>query len=148
MFDRPVDYTHTIKAFYGAKDPRYNWSIDPDTSLWVPVRDNAGNGMHCGTDFDCPPGTPVRAMVDGFITSARHQSALDYHASAGLRVVQLVQEPGFDSWTVMYTHLESVCVKPGERVHRHEIIARSGAPYLHVDLFNLQRQWKPIPLRG
>jgi len=104
--------------------------------------------MHCGTDFDCPSGTPVRAMVDGIITSARTAGPLDYHASSGLFVIQLVMDPGFDSWWAKYAHLRRVYVEHGQRINRGDIIGLSGIPYLHVDLMDLKRQWKAVPLEG
>lgn len=152
MFNRPVEAP--IRAHYGERDWHYPWSIDPDNGLWIPVKDRDGLGHHRGTDFDCPLGSVVRAMADGIIVRARFQNALDAKAGAGLYIIQLINEPGYDSWTLRYTHLKAVYVGPGERVKAGQGIAESGnsgaaeRPYLHVDLMNLHHQWRAVPLEG
>ena len=87
-------------------------------------------------------------MADGFIISARYESALDHHFGAGLFITQLVMLMGYDSWTLRYTHLKDIRVKQGQRVTRGEIIAEAGKPHLHVDLMDLRRQWRPIPIKN
>lgn len=152
MFLRPVDSLFPIKRHYGEKGYGFDWSIDPDLGLWVPMRQGDGQGQHRGTDFDCPRGTPIRAMSDGITLRARHESALDAGQGAGLYLLQLVVVLGYDSWVIKYSHLKAVYVKVGVRVQRGDFIAESGSsgavesPYLHVDLMNLKRQWQAIPL--
>jgi murein DD-endopeptidase MepM/ murein hydrolase activator NlpD len=154
MFSRPVDTRYPIKTYYGEKDRRYTWSIDSDNGLWLPVRDSQGFGNHRGTDFDCPPGTIVRAMADGFIIRSRYEDPLDTKIGAGLHILQLVNLPGFDSWVLKYSHLRAVYVRPGHRIARHDPIALSGntgdalSPYLHVDLQNIQHQWRAVQLES
>lgn len=154
MFSRPVDHAFPIRAFYGEKNRRYTWSLDSDNGFWIPIKGPDGLGQHRGTDFDCPVGTVVRAMVDGIIIRTRFESSLDAAAGAGLYILQLVNSPGYDSWVLRYSHLKAVYVHPGKRVIRGEGIAESGrsgdaeSPYLHVDLMNLKRQWRAIPLEA
>lgn len=152
MFLRPVDSIFPIKTYYGEKGYRFDWSIDPDLGLWVPMRLADGQGQHRGTDFNCPRYTPVRAMADGIIIRTRYESALDSRRGAGLYVLQLVQGLGYDSWVIKYSHLKAAYVEVGTPVKRGHFIAESGSsgavdgPYLHVDLMNLKHQWKAIPL--
>lgn len=154
MFRRPVDHVYPIKAFYGQKEPHYTWSIDPDNGFWIPVRGKDNLGQHRGTDFDCPVGTAVRAMAAGVILRARFESAIDIEEGAGLHILQLVSLVGFDNWVIRYSHLKSVFVKPGDPVERGAILGESGktgdvtSPYLHVDLVDVRRQWKAIPLEA
>lgn len=152
MFTRPVDHAFQIQRYYGEKDRRFTWSLDPDNGFWIPIKDQYGFGQHRGTDFDCPIGTVVRAMADGIIIRRRFESALDAKEGAGLYVLQLVSMPGYDNWVLRYAHLRAVYVEPGDRIVRGQPIAESGntgdvlSPYLHVDLMNLKRQWRAIPL--
>lgn len=154
MFSRPVDSTYLVRKYYAEKGRHYDWSIDPDNGFWVPVKDKDGFGQHHGIDFDCEPGTIVRAMADGVIVRAQFESATDFTLGRGLYILQLVNFPGFDSWMLCYSHLKAAYVKPGQRVCRLDAMAESGnsgnviAPFLHVDLMNLKRQWKPIPLES
>lgn len=150
MFLRPVDSLFPIKRYYGERGRGFDWSMDPDIGLWVPMRHVDGQGQHRGTDFDCPRGTLVRAMADGLIMRARHESSLDAGQGAGLYILQLVSGLGFDSWVLKYTHLKAIYVQVGKRVKRGDFIAESGnsgavdSPYLHVDLVNLKRQWQSV----
>lgn len=150
MFSRPVSHDFPIKTFFGEKDRRFVWSIDPDNGIWIPTRGPYGLGQHRGTDFDCPAGTPVRAMADGFIVRSRFENTLNFSEGAGLYIVQLVSLTGYDSWMLRYSHLKASYVTPGEQVCRYDPIAESGdsgdaaVPYLHVDLMNLKRQWKAV----
>jgi murein DD-endopeptidase MepM/ murein hydrolase activator NlpD len=152
MFGRPVDTRFPIWTHYGEKDKRFEWSIDPDNGLWIPVKGAYGLGQHCGVDFDCPIGTLVHAMADGIIIRARYESAIRDDIGAGLYVLQLVSLPGFDSWTIRYSHLKAVYVRPGQTISRYTAFAESGnsgaalRPFLHVDLMDLRRQWRDIPI--
>ncbi len=154
MFSRPVDPTYQISRHYGEKDKKYDWMIDPDNGLWIPIRDRDGKGQHRGIDFDCPKGTIVRAMADGIIIRARFENAVNTKLGAGLYITQLVMYPGFDSWALKYCHLKAIYVDVGKRVCRHDAMAESGdsgnadSAYLHVEIMNLTRQWRPIPLES
>jgi murein DD-endopeptidase MepM/ murein hydrolase activator NlpD len=146
MFTSPVDPRFPPTSYYGKEGPDYGWSLDPDNGLWLATKSEGGVGNHRGVDYACPHGTLIRAMADGFIVRASHEDAIEHSRGAGLHILQLVMLPGFDSWTLRYTHLSSVCVKPGQRVKQHDIIGQTGTPHLHIDLMDLRRQWRPIPI--
>jgi len=149
-FARPVDPRYPIKAHYGDKGSQYDWSMERDTGYWLPMKGEDGLGEHRGTDFDCPIGTIVRAMSDGMILRSRFENSLDTSVGAGLYILQIVSMMGRDSWVLKYSHLKGSYVKPAQRVRRGDPIAESGMsgkclyPTLHVDLMNLQHQWRPI----
>ena len=152
LFIKPVDTLSPIKVDYGEPGTKYTWSIDLDTGFWIPIKGPDGLGHHNGIDFDCPVGSVVRSMSDGFILRSKFENHLDTTEGSGLYILQLVILPGFDSWVLKYTHLKSSFVSPGQSVKRGEAIAESGfsgnslSSYLHVDLMNLSHQWRPIPL--
>ena len=152
MFHRPVDLRYPILAYYGERSRRFEWSMDPDNGLWIPVRDFECQGQHRGTDFDCPTGTPVMAMAEGIILKVCFENSLNIDEGAGLYILQLVTNSLYRNWVLKYSHLQASYVEPVERVRPGEPIAESGnsgavlRPYLHVDLMNLQHQWKAIAL--
>lgn len=76
-------------------------------------------------------------MSDGFIV----RSSLE---GAALYITQLVTLLGFDSWVLKYENLRGSFVYPGQTVKQGQYIAESGAPHLHVDLMNLNHQWRPL----
>lgn len=86
------------------------------------------SGKHTGVDFAVPVGTPVRAVADGFITTANWGD--DY----GVQVVQRVAK-GY----VIYAHLNAKRVKPLQIVKAGELIGESGnsgnstGPHLHLE---------------
>ncbi len=85
-------------------------------------------GYHPGVDFAVPTGTPVYAAVDGKIANA------NWGKSYGTQAVQSVQG-GF----VIYAHLSSLSVKPGQDVKKGDLIGKSGntgnstGPHLHFE---------------
>lgn len=88
-------------------------------------------GYHTGVDFAVPVGTPVYAVADGKIENA------NWGKSYGTQAVQSVNG-GF----VIYAHLSSLVVKPGQAVKRGDLIGKSGntgnstGPHLHFELRN------------
>lgn len=149
-FVRPVDPQFPVKTRYRERGAKYDWSVDPDNGLWIPVRDRHGFGEHCGTDFECDIGVPVRAIADGLIIRSRYENTIRQNTGAGLYITQLITLLGHDSWVLKYSHLKASHVSPGQMVKQGEPIAESGnsgnclSPYLHVDLLNLKYQWKEI----
>lgn len=85
-------------------------------------------GYHTGVDFAVPTGTPVYAAADGKIVNA------NWGKSYGTQAVQSVQG-GF----VIYAHLSSLAVKPGQDVKKGDLIGKSGntgnstGPHLHFE---------------
>lgn len=151
MFVKPVDAFFDICTPFGEKNKRYNWSIDPDNGVWIPARDRYSMGQHCGIDFACPSGTIVRAIADGFIVRSRFENSLNTAIGSGLYISQLLMMPGYDNWSVKYSHLKASFVRPGDRVKQGQPIAESGKSgevqfsYLHIDLLDLKYQWRDIP---
>ena len=87
---------------------------------------------HTGIDFGCDRGTPVYATGDAVVETA---SASGFNGGYGKQVL-LNHEFGYKT---RYAHLNEVLVKPGERVTRGQIIARTGntgrstGPHLHFE---------------
>jgi murein DD-endopeptidase MepM/ murein hydrolase activator NlpD len=87
--------------------------------------------FHEGLDIANEIGTPVYATGDGVVENAGR-------TSAGLGIM-LVINHGF-GYTTVYGHLDRVLVRPGERVKRGALIARSGrtgivtGPHLHYEV--------------
>lgn len=72
---------------------------------------------HDGTDFVCPPGTPLVAAAPGIVAATR-----DTWLRGGLT---LCIDHG-DGVVTQYTHLTSALVEPGQRVERGSPVALSG----------------------
>ena len=89
-----------------------------------------GLRMHNGVDLGAAPGTPVRAVADGVV---RRASSDEVNG----RIVVIDHGHGV---LTSYCHNDQLLVKREARVHRGEIIARSGStgrstgPHLHYQL--------------
>ena len=90
--------------------------------------------MHAGVDFPTPTGTPIYATADGVVAFAGGRS--------GYGTVVEVRHPLANRLT-RYAHLSRPVVRPGEVVHRGQLIAYSGntglstAPHLHYEVRRL-----------
>lgn len=88
-------------------------------------------GYHTGVDFAVPQGTDVIAVADGKIKNANWGKAY------GTQAVQSVAG-GF----VIYAHLSSLAVKPGQAVTKGQLIGKSGntgnssGAHLHFEMRN------------
>ncbi len=86
---------------------------------------------HGGVDFTVPEGTPVFATADGVVRDVVRRST-----GSGLTVV-LDHGNGYQT---TYSHLSTSRVRPGDRVGRGDVIARTGntglslAPHLHYEV--------------
>jgi murein DD-endopeptidase MepM/ murein hydrolase activator NlpD len=95
------------------------------------------SGSHSGTDFRATTGTPVKSMADGTVTGIGNTDTTCAGASFG-KWVFIVYDNGLSS---TFGHLSLIKVGPGDKVHRGEIVAYSGAtghvtgPHLHVSLY-------------
>ena len=98
---------------------------------------------HTGIDFGCDRGTPVYATGDAVVETA---SASGFNGGYGKQVL-LNHEFGYKT---RYAHLNEVLVKPGERVTRGQIIARTGntgrstGPHLHYEVIHKGMPVNPI----
>ncbi len=87
--------------------------------------------FHEGIDLTAHRGTPVYATGDGIVIRA--------DASAGGYGKQIRIAHGFGYMT-LYAHLYKILVKPGQRVHRGDLIGLVGstglstAPHLHYEV--------------
>jgi murein DD-endopeptidase MepM/ murein hydrolase activator NlpD len=87
--------------------------------------------FHAGMDFTAPLGTEVYSSGDGTVESV----------SSGKRGMGnfLIINHGF-GYSSLYAHLESFNVRPGQKVHRGDIIGYVGntgmsvAPHLHYEI--------------
>jgi len=87
--------------------------------------------FHAGMDFTAPLGTEVYSSGDGTIESV----------NSGLRGMgnYVVINHGF-GYSSLYAHLDSYSVKPGQKVHRGDVIGYVGntglsiAPHLHYEI--------------
>ncbi len=87
--------------------------------------------FHAGMDFTAPLGTEVYSSGDGTIESV----------NSGKRGMgnYIVINHGF-GYSSLYAHLESFSVRPGQKVHRGDVIGYVGntglsiAPHLHYEI--------------
>lgn len=87
--------------------------------------------QHNGVDYSVPVGTAVFATADGTVRSLQTRGQ-----TSGLT---LVIDHG-NGYETVYSHLDKVVARPGQRVSRGDIIAFSGnsglsfAPHLHYEV--------------
>ncbi len=86
--------------------------------------------FHEGMDFACNVGTPVYATGDGTVVRA------EWASSYG----NLVEIDHGYGYVTRYAHLSEFLVKPGQKVSRGEIVAKSGntgkstGPHVHYEV--------------
>lgn len=92
-------------------------------------------GYHTGVDFSVVSGTNVLAAANGQITTA------NWGKSYGLQLVQEISLHSKKAW-VIYAHLSTTCVQPGDKVVKGQHIGTSGntgnssGPHLHFEVRN------------
>jgi murein DD-endopeptidase MepM/ murein hydrolase activator NlpD len=100
-----------------------------------------GHAFHRGIDIAAPVGTPVLAVAEGTIVTARH------HATYGNYVV-IDHHNGYHT---LYAHNSALLVKPGQRVKAGQDIAKVGStgrstgPHLHFEIHRDGAQVDPYP---
>ncbi|WP_127958336.1 murein DD-endopeptidase MepM [Serratia microhaemolytica] len=103
------------------------------SSHFNPHRVNPVTGRvapHKGVDFATPIGTPVLAVGDGEVVTAKYSGAAGNHV-----VIRHGRQ-----YTTHYMHLQKLLVSPGDKVKRGDRIALSGntgrstGPHLHYEL--------------
>jgi murein DD-endopeptidase MepM/ murein hydrolase activator NlpD len=98
--------------------------------------------MHEGLDFVAPVGTPVLATAAGEVVKAEFSGAFGH-------LVELTHADGFST---RYAHLNSILVKPGERVALHGVVGtlgntgRSTGPHLHYEVMRFDRVLNPTQM--
>jgi murein DD-endopeptidase MepM/ murein hydrolase activator NlpD len=109
----------------------YGWRSDPFSGTRV---------FHNGIDIGVDTGTPVRAAMEGTVSETGYSSGygnyiLVYHHAG---------------WESLYGHLQSISVRPGQRVAAGQRIAYSGntgystGPHLHFSVFKSGRTVNPF----
>lgn len=108
--------------------------LDPFTGRWA---------NHQGVDYRARSGTPVYAVANGTVTSAR------YNGGYGNEV--RIKHPS--GMVTLYAHLLSYSVRTGQTVKRGQIIGRVGSTgrstgaHLHFGLMTNNRYINPSQLR-
>ncbi len=93
--------------------------------------------FHNGLDIRVPVGTPVGASADGIVIFAGWAGGYG----------KCIKIKHFNGYTTLYGHLSRIYVKRGQKVHRGQIIGRSGrtgratGPHLH---FTVWYKGKPV----
>jgi murein DD-endopeptidase MepM/ murein hydrolase activator NlpD len=123
--------TPSIWPVRGYLSATFGHRIDPFTNQ----RD-----FHSGIDISTPSGTKIIAPADGVIVSCGTKSGYGN---------TLVIDHGFGVVT-RYGHLDGFNVRPGQRVHRNDVIGfvgntgRSTAPHLHYEVWVRDQAQNPI----
>ncbi len=108
----------------------YGWRSDPFTGEET---------FHRGIDLACAEGTPVRAVMDGVVASAR------YSGSYG-NVLRLCHNDGTET---VYAHLQYLYVRPGEVVQAGQRLGTAGqtgratGAHLHLELLSGEVVYDP-----
>jgi murein DD-endopeptidase MepM/ murein hydrolase activator NlpD len=89
-----------------------------------------GSEFHTGVDISAPPGTPVHATADGFVTTSGWSGGYG-------RLVVIDHGGGTETY---YAHLSRIYVQTGEEVRRGTLVGEVGstgrvtAPHLHYEV--------------
>jgi murein DD-endopeptidase MepM/ murein hydrolase activator NlpD len=125
-------YRQSNLLFQGGARPSL-WPVNGRLMSYFGRREDPFSGagaIHTGVDISVPSGTPVHVSADGVVTFA------GYHSGYG-RIVTVDHGAGC---TTHYAHLSRLDVIAGQRLHRGDVIALSGAsgratgPHLHYEI--------------
>lgn len=112
-------------------------------SLWGASR-GGGSRSHEGVDIFATRGTPVVAVTNGFVSSAR---------DSGLGGKQVWQRSGVYGLSLYYAHLDSIAVRSGARVQAGDTLgfvgntgnAKTTPPHLHFGIYTGSGAINPLP---
>jgi len=113
----------------------YGWRKDPFTGK---------RQFHRGIDIVADAGTPILAPADGLVSRATRVSDLG-------KTVDISHGYGY---VTRYAHMSELLVRPGQRVHRGDVIGRVGStgrstgPHLHYEVFRDGRHVNPWKYLG
>lgn len=125
-------YRQSNLLFRGGARPSV-WPVNGRLMSYFGRREDPFSGegaIHTGVDISVPIGTPVRVTADGIVSFA------GYHSGYG-RIVVVDHGAGCSTH---YAHLSRTEVITGQRIHRGDVIALSGAsgratgPHLHYEV--------------
>lgn len=118
----------------GTPRPHGSWTAPAPgapISLGFGVPDDGyAAGYHTGVDFAVPTGTPVHAVADARVVAAGAAGAYGEAVTLALP----------DGRFALYAHLSRIGVGSGQRVHRGQVVGRSGetgnadGPHLHFEI--------------
>jgi hypothetical protein len=136
---------HADSALDGFEQP-WLWPVRGEVSGLF-GRQRVLNGTpkqpHMGLDIAVPSGTAVRTPADGVV----RLSEPDLYFTGGTLVI----DHGHGVFSI-FAHLSGLQAKPGQAVHRGEIVARSGAtgratgPHLHWGVYWFDAHVDPLRL--
>lgn len=94
-----------------------------------------GYPYHQGIDYSCIVGTPILAMHDGIIITAKLDDPIKFNGGYGLYI-----RVGDDGYNTIYAHLSQLLVNLNDVVARGQVIGLSGntgnstGPHAHIAL--------------
>lgn len=103
---------------------------------------NGRRRFHAGVDFEAPKGVPVKSVRPGVVEAVPlNRERNTPYAGYGNAVVVRHEDEGV--W-VLYAHLQSVAVRPGDRVAAGQLLGTTGrttnrkfpqmGPHLHLEV--------------
>jgi len=123
--------TPSILPVRGLIGSGFSWRRDPFTGR---------KQFHHGLDIAAPEGTPVHAPADGIVVKTER------HGGYG-NVLYISHGDGL---VTRFGHLHGYKVRPGQKVHRGDVIGlvgntgRSTAPHLHYEVLSGGKQVDPM----
>jgi len=130
-----LSHTPNVMPINGWFSHGYGWRKDPFTGK---------RQFHRGIDIVADQGTPIRATADGVISRALRVS--DYG-----KTIDISHGYGY---VTRYGHLSEILIRPGQSVHRGDVIGRVGStgrstgPHLHYEVFRDGRRVNPWKYLG
>ena len=128
--NEPVEWTRPIRR--GRVTSRFGYALDPFSHK---------RAHHDGIDIAAGLGTNVYAAAGGIVDSVK----TGYLAGKGPGTLIILQHP--DGFQTVYTHLNRLSSKTGQRVESGEVIGqvgstgRSTGPHLH---FEIRKDGRPV----
>jgi murein DD-endopeptidase MepM/ murein hydrolase activator NlpD len=112
-------------------------------SFWGDSR-SGGKRKHKGIDIFAERGTPVLAVTDGYVSSAKN---------SGLGGKQVWQRSGVFGYSIYYAHLDSIAVSARTRLKAGDTLgfvgntgnARTTSPHLHFGIYTGSGAVNPLP---
>ena len=123
-----IDTTEAISNINGIKIATL--PVSGRISSRYGVSSRIRSSTHTGLDIAAPKGTPIKAIADGTITSAKYTGAYG-------NLVKIQHENGVESW---YAHASKINVTLGQKIKAGDVIALVGSTgnstgaHLHLEI--------------